>query len=145
MAIRCAPPRRARWRSSSARWISPHSASTTSPLAIGAAGALLDYAGATQQAALAHIRTLAVETAGEFLALDPATRRNLEITATLSGEAAPTLFSLLDGCATAAGSRLLRQWLTQPLRAQAKAAARHDATDALRAAPIRAARLRGRA
>ena len=104
-----------------------------SPLAVGAAGALLDYAGATQQAALAHIRTLNVETASEFLALDPASRRNLEITATLSGESAPTLFSLFDGCATAAGSRMLRVWLTQPLRSQAKAAARHDATDALRA------------
>ena len=103
------------------------------PLAVGAAGALLDYAGATQLAALAHIRALNVETAGEFIALDPASRRNLEITATLSGEAAPTLFSLLDGCATAAGSRMLRVWLTQPLRAQDKAAARHDATDALRA------------
>ncbi len=66
------------------------------------------------------------------MALDPATRRNLEITATLSGDAAPTLFSLLDGCATAAGSRMLRAWLTQPLRSQARASARHDAADALR-------------
>jgi len=102
------------------------------PLAVGAAGALLDYAGATQQSALAHVRALSVEMASEFVAIDPASRRNLEITATLSGEAAPTLFSLLDGCATAAGSRLLRVWLTQPLRSQAKAAARHDATEALR-------------
>ncbi len=104
-----------------------------SPLAVGAAGALLDYAGATQQSALAHIRSLTVETASEFIGLDPASRRNLEITATLSGDASPTLFSLLDGCATAAGSRLLRVWLTQPLRSQGKAAARHDATDAMRA------------
>src|SRR5258706_5994067 len=102
------------------------------PLAVGAAGALLDYASATQQSALAHIRALNVETAREFVALDPASRRNLEITSTLSGGAAPTLFSLFDGCATAAGSRLLRVWLTQPLRSQVKAVARHDATDALR-------------
>ena len=40
-----------------------------------------------------------VEAAGEFLALDAATRRNLEITETLRGEAAPTLLSLLDTCA----------------------------------------------
>jgi len=104
-----------------------------SPLAVGAAGALLDYASTTQMSALAHIRALRVETASEFVSLDPASRRNLEITATLSGDAAPTLFSLLDGCATAAGSRLLRTWLTQPLRSQTKASARHDATDALRA------------
>ena len=65
-------------------------------LAIGAAGALLGYAAATQQSALAHVRTLAVETASEYLALDAATRRNLEITETLRGEPAPTLLSLLD-------------------------------------------------
>jgi len=105
------------------------------PLAIAAAGALLRYAGATQQGALVHVRELAVETAGEIVALDPATRRNLEITRTLSGEAAPTLLSLLDQCATAAGSRLLRHWLTHPWRDPAKAAPRHDAIDALRAAP----------
>ena len=103
------------------------------PLAIGAAGALLRYAGATQQAALTHVRELAVETATEFVALDPSTRRNLEIIATLTGESAPTLLSLLDHCTTAAGSRLLRHWLTHPLRDTAKAAARHDAIDALRA------------
>ena len=101
------------------------------PLAIGAAGALLHYAGATQQAALTHVRTIAVEYADTFVALDPATRRNLEITATLAGDAAPTLLSLLDHCATAAGSRLLRQWLLQPLRDQAAAAARLDAIAAL--------------
>ena len=59
--------------------------------------------------------------------LDAATRRNLEITETLRGEPAPTLLSLLDTCATAAGSRLLRHWLTHPLRAQDAAAARHAA------------------
>jgi len=95
-------------------------------LAVGAAGALLGYAAATQQAGLAHVRTLGIETGDDRLQLDAATRRNLEITATLRGESAPTILSLLDGCATAAGSRLLRQWLTQPLRRQADAAARHD-------------------
>ena len=56
--------------------------------------------------------------AATVLQLDAATRRNLEITATLRGDPAPTLLSLLDTCATAAGSRLLRQWLTHPLRRQ---------------------------
>jgi hypothetical protein len=58
------------------------------PLAIGAAGALLRYAGATQQGALTHVRDLAVETTGAYVALDPATRRNLEITA-LTGSRRP--------------------------------------------------------
>jgi len=95
------------------------------PLGVAAAGALLQYARSTQQAALSHVRTLRVEQTGSQLLLDSATRRNLEITATLRGEPAPTLLSLLDTCTTAAGSRLLRQWLTQPLRAQGAAAARH--------------------
>ncbi len=88
-------------------------------LAIGAAGALFGYAAATQQSALAHVRSARRrDRASEYLALDAATRRNLEITETLRGEPAPTLFSLLDACSTAAGSRLLRQWLAHPLRAQ---------------------------
>jgi DNA mismatch repair protein MutS len=103
------------------------------PLAIGAAGALLGYASATQQASLDHVRSLQVESPSELVALDAATRRNLEITQTLSGEREPTLHALLDTCASAAGSRMLRYWLTHPLREQARAAARHDAIDALRA------------
>jgi DNA mismatch repair protein MutS len=98
-------------------------------LGIGAAGALFAYAAATQQAALAHVRAIAVETSGDFIALDAATRRNLEITETLRGEPSPTLFSLLDSCSTAAGSRLLRYWLTHPLRAQHAAQARHAAVE----------------
>ena len=117
------------------------------PLATGAAGALLAYASATQQSALEHVRSLEVESAGEFVALDAATRRNLEITQTLAGEREPTLHSLLDTCATAAGSRLLRHWLTHPLRDQTRVTARHDAIDALRgdASVVRsvAAALRG--
>jgi DNA mismatch repair protein MutS len=105
------------------------------PLAVAAAGALLDYAQATQQAALAHVRTLTVERATDHLALDLATRRNLEITETLRGEPAPTLYSLLDGCCTGAGSRLLRSWLTNPLRAQSAAALRHAAIAEMAAAP----------
>jgi len=96
-------------------------------LGLGAAGALFAYAAATQQASLSHIRSLHVESANEFLTLDAATRRNLEITETLRGEAAPTLLSLLDTCATTAGSRLLRHWLTHPLRSQDAAGARHAA------------------
>ncbi len=96
-------------------------------LGAGAAGALFAYAAATQQSALAHVRSLAVEAPSEYIALDAATRRNLEITATLRGEPAPTLLSLLDACGTPAGSRLLRHWLTHPLRAQGAAAARHAA------------------
>jgi DNA mismatch repair protein MutS len=101
------------------------------PLAVQAAGALLAYAQSTQQGALAHVRLLAVERAGEHIALDATTRRNLEMVETLRGEPAPTLLSLLDDCATVAGSRMLRQWLTLPLRARETAIARHAAIEEL--------------
>ncbi|HEY5899343.1 MAG TPA: DNA mismatch repair protein MutS, partial [Burkholderiales bacterium] len=74
-------------------------------LAIGACGALLEYAGKTQGQALAHVTAVTAERAGEYVRLDAATRRNLELTETLRGETAPTLFSLLDECATGMGSR----------------------------------------
>ena len=85
------------------------------PLALGAAGALLQYARATQMQSLAHITALTVEHDGEYLWLDAATRRNLEITETLRGAPAPTLLSLLDTCSTSMGSRWLRHSLHHPL------------------------------
>jgi DNA mismatch repair protein MutS len=97
------------------------------PLAIGAAGALLDYAASTQAAALAHVTSLNVRDDSDYLQLDAATGRNLEITATLRGDPAPTLLSLLDTCVTSAGSRMLRRWLTSPMRSQDAAASRHAA------------------
>lgn len=84
--------------------------------AVAAAGALLDYVKNTQRTALAHINGLSVEQASQFIQLDAATRRNLEIDLTLRGEAAPTLFSLLNATQTAMGARLLRHWLHHPLR-----------------------------
>src|SRR5262245_26852905 len=102
-------------------------------LAIGACGALLDYAGKTQGQALAHVIAVSAERAGEFVRMDAATRRNLEITETLRGEPAPTLFSLLDECATGMGSRLLRHWLHHPLRDHAVLQERNDAVEALQA------------
>jgi len=102
--------------------------------AIAACGALLDYARKTQGQALAHVGAVRAERAGEYLRMDAATRRNLEITETLRGEAAPTLFSLLDECATGMGSRLLRHWLHHPLRDRAELARRHDAIEPLQEA-----------
>jgi len=100
-------------------------------LAIGACGALLDYAGKTQGQALAHVTAVTAERAGEYVRLDAATRRNLELTETLRGEPAPTLFSLLDECATGMGSRLLRHWLHHPLRDREVLKRRHEAAACL--------------
>ncbi len=100
-------------------------------LAIGACGALLEYAARTQGQALAHVTAVTADRSGEYVRLDAATRRNLELTETLRGEPAPTLFSLLDECATGMGSRLLRHWLHHPLRNRGPLAKRHDAVAAL--------------
>ncbi|MBU1980589.1 MAG: DNA mismatch repair protein MutS [Gammaproteobacteria bacterium] len=95
--------------------------------AIEAAGALLEYAKSTQCGALPHIRGLQVERENGYVLLDAAARRNLEISETLRGEPAPTLFSLLDTTAGSMGSRLLRHWLHHPLRDRAELRARLDA------------------
>ena len=92
-----------------------------------AAAALLSYAEHTQGQALAHVQRLTVERSGDLLDLPPTTHRNLELTQTLRGEAAPTLLSLLDTCRTGMGSRALRHWLTHPLRARTIATQRHEA------------------
>ncbi|MFZ6747621.1 DNA mismatch repair protein MutS [Undibacterium sp. Ren11W] len=99
--------------------------------ALGAAGALLRYAESTQGRGLKHVNTLTVEAEHDFIGLDSATRRNLELTETLRGQESPTLFSLLDHCRTAMGSRLLRHWLHHARRDQSIARARHDAIEAL--------------
>jgi DNA mismatch repair protein MutS len=101
------------------------------PVALCAAGALLRYAARTQSQALTHVQSMQVERPGQYVFLDPVTRRNLELTQTLSGEDAPTLFSLLDGCRTPMGSRLLRRWLHHPLRDNAPAVARQNAISLL--------------
>ena len=98
---------------------------------VAAAGALLQYAQATQSGKLPHLRGLTVEIEGAYLGLDFATRRNLELTETLRGLPSPTLFSLLDNCVTSMGSRLLRHALHHPLRDQTIPAARHGAVEAL--------------
>ncbi|MDR5854849.1 DNA mismatch repair protein MutS [Caballeronia sp. LZ062] len=103
--------------------------------ACGAAGALLLYAAATQGQQLRHVRSLKVEHESEYIGLDPATRRNLELTETLRGTESPTLCSLLDTCCTSMGSRLLRHWLHHPPRDASIAQARQHAIGALLDAP----------
>jgi DNA mismatch repair protein MutS len=100
-------------------------------LAIAAAGALLDYVKHTQRTTLPHINGLTVEQSSQFVQLDGATRRNLEIDQTIRGEASPTLYSLLNTTQTAMGARLLRYWLHHPLRNLNAVSARHQSVAAL--------------
>ena len=106
---------------------------TELPIATCAAGALIEYARATQGNSIAHVTGLAVEHSSAYLSIDPATRRNLEISETIRGEPAPTLLSLFDTCATSMGSRLMRHTLHHPLRDQRPIRERHHAVGVLTA------------
>jgi len=100
------------------------------PLAIGAAGCLLQYVRDTQKSALPHLRGIRCEERDEALLLDAATRRNLELDASLSGRADSTLVGVLDRTATAMGGRELRRWVQRPLRTRAPREQRLQAIEA---------------
>ncbi|MHB8981825.1 DNA mismatch repair protein MutS [Thiobacillus sp.] len=108
---------------------------------IAAAGALLGYIETTQRTALPHILSIRAERDSDFVLLDAATRRNLELTETLRGDASPTLRSVLDTTCSGMGTRLLRHWLHHPLRDRAALVLRRDAIGVLAAAPDSVARL----
>ena len=101
------------------------------PLAIGAAGALLQYVRDTQKSAVPHIRGLGVEERTDALSMDAPTRRNLELDVSLTGNIDATLFALLDKCVTSMGSRQLRRWLNRPLTDQMILRRRYQAVGAL--------------
>mgnify|MGYP003685869405 FL=1 len=104
------------------------------PVGISAAGCLLQYAKDTQRNALPHIRSISAENREDSVALDAASRRNLELDTNLTGGQENTLFDVLDNTATSMASRLLRRWLNRPLqhlptleaRQQTIAALQHD-------------------
>lgn len=86
------------------------------PLAIRAAGGLLEYIEDTQKANQVPLQPLKTYSISEFLILDGQTRRNLEITQTVrDGSFYGSLLWAIDRTCTAMGSRALRRWLLQPL------------------------------
>jgi DNA mismatch repair protein MutS len=95
------------------------------PLAIGAAGALLQYVSDTQRSALPHITRLQVDDHADGIIIDAATRRNLELVEAASGKRQHSLAGLLDSTATPMGGRLLRRWISRPLRDQNRVRERH--------------------
>ncbi len=100
-------------------------------LAIGAAGALLQYARDTQKAALPHLTALTRESRDEALVMDAATRRNLELDSSLAGREDATLVGVIDRTVTAMGARELRRWVRRPLRDRETLQARYGAIAAL--------------
>ena len=87
-----------------------------STAAISAAGALIQYLGDMQAAALAHITGVSPYAVTDFMVLDKNARRNLELTASLrDGDAVGSLLWVLDYTKTMMGKRLLQKWLLNPL------------------------------
>ncbi len=102
------------------------------PLATSAAGAILQYLQETQRGMLSHLRGLTTYSTGEYMVLDAATRRNLELTETIRGrQSRGSLLDILDRTTTAMGGRLLRQWVSQPLLDLARLQNRLDVVEAL--------------
>ncbi|MGE5561262.1 MAG: DNA mismatch repair protein MutS [Chloroflexota bacterium] len=86
------------------------------PLAITAAGAALAYLRETQKVDLSHIVSLSPYLGSDYLQIDPASRRNLELTRSLrDGGRRGTLLWVLDETVTAIGARRLRDWVDRPL------------------------------
>ena len=101
------------------------------PLAVAAAGALLGYVEETQKQQLPHLTSISVETAGDAIAMNAATRRHLELDSRVDGDTRHTLLGVLDSTITPMGGRLLRRWLHRPLRDRAVLGGRHHAVATL--------------
>jgi DNA mismatch repair protein MutS len=101
------------------------------PLAIQAAGALLQYLAETQRSKLAQLSSVRTYSTEQYMTLDAATRRNLELTETLRrGTVQGSLLGVLDGTVTSMGGRLLRRWVTRPLLDLERLTLRLDAVEA---------------
>ena len=113
------------------------------PLATGAAGAALRYAMDNLKRDAGHVTTLKTYHTGDYMALDPATRRNLELVEpTRAGGKSATLIGVLDHTRTPMGGRLLRDWLLSPLREKSRIDERLECVDALKFDPLTLAELR---
>ena len=100
------------------------------PLAVRAAGAVIDYLQDTQRGAVGQITTLYSYSTADYMVLDPQTRRNLELyEGGRWGAVNASLLSVLDVTKTSMGGRLLRRWLGQPLLDVKRLARRQDAVE----------------
>ena len=86
------------------------------PRGVAAAGALLQYVADTQKSSLPHLQAITVERREDAIIVDAATRRNLELTASLSGGREGSLLAAIDRTLTAPGGRLLERRIASPSR-----------------------------
>ncbi len=81
------------------------------------AGIVLNYLQETQKVNLTHLNRISLHNPSEYMLLDSSTKRNLEIATTIQeGGSDGTLISILDKTSTAMGGRLLKKWISAPLR-----------------------------
>jgi len=105
-------------------------------LAVVAAGAAAHYLRDTQKSNLLHISKVVPFEVGDHIVLDPATKRNLEITSSAAGSSDGTLFGVIDRTLTPMGGRLLKQWVNNPLNAVGPIRERLDAVEELVSSPL---------
>ncbi|HEX7681865.1 MAG TPA: DNA mismatch repair protein MutS, partial [Thermoanaerobaculia bacterium] len=99
---------------------------------IGAAGAALRYAAASHKRPLDHVLSLRVDNESDFLQLDAATLANLEILDSRDAtRPRASLWSVVNATRSAMGGRMLRKWITRPLKVRDAIFDRHDAVDEL--------------
>lgn len=112
-------------------------------LAVTAAGSLLEYLTDTQRRDLTHIRQLKTYSVADYMVLDAATRRNLELTETIrEKERRGSLLWVLDYTGTAMGGRMLRHFIEQPLISAADIRRRLDAVECFVNDPMLAAEMK---
>jgi DNA mismatch repair protein MutS len=86
------------------------------PLAVRAAGGIIHYLKETQSAALSLLTGLSTYSTEDFMVLDAATQRNLELTQTIrTGQVEGSLLGILDATVSPMGRRALRSWVSRPL------------------------------
>jgi DNA mismatch repair protein MutS len=113
------------------------------PLAVQAAGVLIQYLKEHSRGALAQLDSLSTYSTASFMALDVSTRRNLELVETLRDRGLKgSLLWVLDHTQTPMGGRLLRQWITQPLLDRAALEQRLSAVQSCLQSPTHRAGLR---
>jgi DNA mismatch repair protein MutS len=101
------------------------------PLAVSAAGALVQHLRHTQKVDLAHVRSIAYRQRADALLVDPTTLKHLEILEGSEGGREGSLLDELDRTITTIGSRTLRGWLLRPLVALEPIRDRLDAVEEL--------------
>lgn len=98
-------------------------------LSVRSAGAIIQYLKETQPDALNLLTSLRSYSLNEFMTLDSATRRNLELDETLRGDRKGSLLGVLDESITPMGKRLIHQWVSQPLLNVEKIKQRQDGVE----------------